>query len=384
MNQEDGLRHNPLPGEDYLLEMARDRSEAGRALLVNAVCDSFIDGGQEYSSPESALMTDILRRLIGEVEAEVRKDLAERLSQVAAAPRELILELANDEIGVARSVLRNSPVLRDPDLVEIVRHRAREHQLAVAARREIGESVSEALVGTEDIGVIATLLENESAVISVLTLEYLVEQSERIDAFHQPLLHREELPAELASKMYAWVSAALREHILGKFEIDKDELDRAIAGAASNAAARKRVGRPRSKASALADQLSRSVMPTSQSLIQVLRAGEIPLFEAMFARFTGLEINQIKKVIYEADNRSLAVACKASHVQKPDFVSIFLLSRQALSGDKIVEPGDLTKALEFFDRIDAAKAEETLHKWRRRPDHNEAIPDPRILRGKPR
>ena len=382
MTRETGLRDNSPPGEDALLEMARDRSEAGRALLVNAVCDLFVDGEHDYSGRESALMTDILRRLIGEVEAEVRKDLAERLSGMANAPRELILELANDEIGVARSVLRNSPVLRDPDLVEIVRHRAREHQLAVAARREIGESVSEALAGTGDVGVIATLLENASAVISVMTLEYLVEQSERIDAFHQPLLHRGELPADLASKMYAWVSAALREHILGKFEIDKDELDRAIAGAASGAAASgTEESRPRSKASELVDHLSRSDMLTSQSLIQVLREGEIPLFEAMFARFTGLEINQIKKVIYEAGGQSLAVACKASGIQKPDFASIFLLSRQARPGDKKVEPDELTTSLEFFDRIDVAKAEEILHKWRRRPDHGEAILDLQISLG---
>ncbi len=381
MTRETTIRHSSPPGVDYLLELARDRSEAGRALLVNAVCDSFIDSEHEYSSPESALMTDILRRLIGEVEAEVRKDLAERLCQVATAPRELIIVLANDEIGVAQSILQNSPVLRDPDLVEIIRHRAREHQLAIAARREIGESVSDALVGTDDVGVIATLLENRSAVISILTLEYLVEQSERIDAFHQPLLHREELSDELASKMYGWVSAALREHFAGRFDIPDTELDKAIDGAVSKAASTTRDSRPGGKAGELVDQLSRSDMLTPQGLIQVLREGEIPLFEVMFARFTGLEINQIKKVIYEAGGQSLAVACKASHVQKSDFASIFLLSRQARPGDKKVEPTELATSLEFYDRIDVEKAEKILEKWRQRLDHSEAILDLQTSRG---
>ena len=225
MTQEAGNQRGSLPGVDYLLEMARDRSEAGRALLVNTVCDLFVDRDYNFSGRESALMTDILRRLIGEVEAEVRKNLAERLCKLKTVPRELIVELANDNISIAQSILQNSPVLGDPDLVEIIRHRAREHQLAIAARQEIGASVSDALVGTDDVGVIKTLLENRSAVISVLTLEYLVEQSERIDAFHQPLLHREELSDELASKMYGWVSAALREHIAGRFDIPDAELD---------------------------------------------------------------------------------------------------------------------------------------------------------------
>ena len=368
MNRESEIRRSSLPDVDHLLEMARDRSEAGRTLLVKSVCDLFIDCEHEYSGRESALMASILCQLIGEVESVVRKDLSERLCLLATVPRELIIELANDEIGVAQSILQNSPVLRDPDLVEIIRHRAREHQLAIAARQEIGESVSDALVGTDDVGVIKTLLDNRSAVISVLTLEYLVEQSERIDAFHQPLLHREELSADLAKKMYSWVSAALRKHVVDRFDIPESELDRAIDGAVSNAATRPRASRPGGKASQLVDQLSRSDMLTLQGLIQVLREGEIPLFEVMFARFTGLEIDLIKKVLYEEGGQSLAVACKASHVQKHDFASIFLLSRQARPGDKSVE---LKRTLDFFNRIDVDKAEKILEKWRKRPDHSE-------------
>lgn len=381
MTREAEFQNSSLAGAEKLLEMARDRSEGGRALLVTAVCDLIVDNEPDYSGREAALMDDILRRLIGEVEAEVRQDLAERLCTVASAPRELIVALANDQIGIAQSLLRNSPVLHDPDLVEIIRHRARGHQLAIAARQEIGESVSDALVGTDDVGVIATLLDNSSAVISVLTLEYLVEQSERIDAFHQPLLHREELPDELAAKMYAWVSAALREHFSSRFNIPGSALDKAIDGAASKAASTKRDTRPGGKAGELVDRLSRSDMLSPQGLIHVLREGEIPLFELMFARFTGLELNQIKKVIYEAGGQSLAVACKASHVQKPDFATIFLLSRQARPGDKRVEPAELRTSLEFFDLIDVTKAEKILQTWRQPPDHGKAILDLQTSQG---
>ena len=132
----------------------------------------------------------------------------------------------------------------------------------------------------------------------------------------------------------------------------------------------------------LVDQLARSDMLTSQSLIQVLRDGEIPLFEVIFARFTGLEINQIKKIIYEEGGQSLAVACKASNIQKPDFASIFLLSRKARPGDKTVEPGELKKTLNFFDCIDVDNAEKMLETWRQRPDHSEAILDLQTSRGK--
>jgi len=122
-------------------------------------------------------------------------------------------------------------------------------------------------------------------------------------------------------------------------------------------------------------------MLTPQSMIHALREGEIPLFEVMFARFAGLEINQIKKVIYEAGGQSLAVACKASHIQKPDFASILLLSRQARPGDKTVEPAELKMSLEFFDRINPTKAEKILEAWRRRPDYSDAIIDLQTSQG---
>ena len=97
-------------------------------------------------------------------------------------------------------------------------------------------------------------------------------------------------------------------------------------------------------------------------------------------RYIGGEINQVKKIIYDAGGQSLAVACKASKVQKPNFASIFLLSRQARPGDKSVESGELRKTLDFFDRIDVAKAQRLLEKWCLAPDHSQAILDLQISR----
>ena len=56
---------------------------------------------------------------------------------------------------------------------------------------------------------IVTLLCNQSANFSQEVLAHLVEESERVDRYQRPLLHRQELPAQLAKKMYGWVSDAL-------------------------------------------------------------------------------------------------------------------------------------------------------------------------------
>ena len=67
-------------------------------------------------------------------------------------------------------------------------------------------------------------------------MAYLVEQSKRVDTFEVPLLHRTDMPADLAKKMFMWVSAALRIHIIERFDIDASTTDRLLEQAAREGA----------------------------------------------------------------------------------------------------------------------------------------------------
>ena len=187
---------------ESLIRLARTKSAAARTELVATINDLFLGKHDVLSESERELMNDILRHLIHEVEMSVRRDLAERLSRHSHAPRDLIMALANDEIEVAHPILTRSQVLHNLDLIEIVHHRTLEHQLAIAMREGVAEEVSEALVETGQGDVIAALLENPSAKISRTTMEYLVDQSKRIDRFHNPLVARPDLGPDLAKKMY--------------------------------------------------------------------------------------------------------------------------------------------------------------------------------------
>jgi uncharacterized protein (DUF2336 family) len=347
-----------------LLDLARDRSSAGRATLVDAVGNMFVARDGELSERESALISEILCKLIDDVEASVRQTLAERLSDRGDAPRELIVQLANDEIAVARPLLIDSPLLDDPDLIEIVRHRSREHRLAVAIRGGIGGQVSDALIATGDGTVIKALLENESATISQLAFEYLVEQARRTDEFHEPLIDHRALPTDLASKVYWWVSANLRDRIVGKFDIDPMALDETLQVAVRDMIAEADEQAETGKANELVEHLWRSNALDSKLLIQVLREGEIPLFEAMYAKITELTPAKIKTLLYEPGGEQLAVASKAARISKPDFASIFLLSRQGRPGDQTVDPEELSRVLAYYDTLNAETAKAEVRTWR--------------------
>lgn len=353
---------------ETLLRLAHDKSAESRKQLVGIIGDLFFDKHSVLTDAERAMMSDILRQLIHDVELTVRKHLAIRLSDEPQAPHDLVLALANDDAEVAHPILLSSEVLRDPDLIEIVRHRTLEHQLAVAMRRQVSPDVCDALVATQDVNVITRMLDNPNAHMAKATMEYLVEQSQRVDAFQNPLLQRHDLPKPLAERMYWWVSAALRAHIVQHFDVDPTELDDTIHDVVRTVGVE--TGEPGSSAtSRLADSLIQTNGPDHELLVRLLRQGEIALFEAVLGQLTNLRDNLVRRLIYEPGGEGLAIACRAIDVEKAIFGSIFVLSRKARPGTHQVADGETTRALQFYEHIDPAAAALILDRWRRNPDY---------------
>jgi uncharacterized protein (DUF2336 family) len=355
-------------GFDGLLKLARDKSVEGRTRLVQSVGDLFFDTDKVLTDRERSLMTEILRQLIHDVEMSVRKALSKRLASEDAAPKDLIQVLANDEIEVAFPILRESSVLQDIDLIEIIQHRTMNHQLAVAMRDSLSESVSDALVEAGNADVIKSLLDNNGAEISARTMEYLVDQSKTIDAYQNPLLHRKDLGSELARRMYWWVSAALREHIVDAFELSPEDLEEYLEDAVGDLVVEGAAHGQQSKGAALAGQLKQENKITPELLVETLRQGEVSLFEDLFAELTGLRPKLVRRFIFEPGGQGLAVACKAVSIAKSEFASIFLLSRSARPGEKIVDPDELSGVLAFFDGVQPLTAKKVLKRWHRDPD----------------
>ena len=160
-------------GVEYetLIDLAHDKSKQGRAALVTAITQLYDGQGQALTEQNREIITDIIVRLIKEVEASVRRSLADHFAERSDAPEDLVIVLANDDFEVAHPVLLKSETLKDAELIEIVQHRTMEHQLAIAMRPLVSEEVSDALVETRNDKVVRTLLENDGSRISETTME---------------------------------------------------------------------------------------------------------------------------------------------------------------------------------------------------------------------
>lgn len=354
---------------EFLLNLARQKNNESRNELAQIITDLFSEEGGILSDRERMLMLNILHHVFHDIEVSVRRYLGEVLATRQETPHDLLQDLARDEIEVAYPILTKSALLRDADLIEIIRNRTYEHQMAVANRNGISEDVSDALVATGRTDVIKVLLENKSATISRTTMAYLVEESRRVDEFQEPILRREDLPVDLARKMVVWVSAALRQHIVEKYRLDETTIDDIMV----EAVAKEVAPTGGSEVESLADELTRGRAIDADLLISTLESGQIRLFLTLLSRRAGMRERLVNRMLFEKGGEGLAITCKALGFSRADFVTIFSYSRKAdrrLMRNFTVER---QQAESFFDRLSVDTAATVLKKWQRDSDYLAAI-----------
>lgn len=377
MNDQDQDLHS-------LLQLALDKSIEGREQLTTRIAQLSLEREHMLSDQERDLIFDILDKLIHEFELPIRQRLAERLSRNAAAPHALVVALANDEFAVAEPVLLRSTLLSDEELIRIVQHRSRQHQIAIARRRDLSEAVSDELVNTQDSDVITALLENQSASISQATLAYLAEQSEHIDSYQEPLVRRQDLTTELAARLYWVVAASLRSEILENYDIHPTALDDALESSVLETVEEACNGTENMEKTAaeLARSMAADRPVNAALLIKTLRQGQVPLFEALFEEWTKIAMPRRAEVLYGPGGEGLAIACLAMGASKQDFATLFLLSRSAGSGGQKTSPGDLARATRLYDKTKREDAQHVLRAWQRDPAFQAAVQDLEISKTK--
>lgn len=347
-----------------LFKLAQEKSKESRTSLYNAIGDLFERRAEELRPSERELMLEILQRLSHDVEMSVRATLANRLSELGDAPHDLLRMLANDDVQVAYKILTSSPVLRDADLIEVLRHRTMQHQLAVAIRKDITEEVSAALVETGSEDVIVTLLNNQDARISSDILEYLAEESKRIDSFQKPLVRRPDLPAELAERMYYWVSAAVRNYIIENFDVDVDNLDDQMSAAVGDVLESNDKG-PGIAAERLVERLFEGGSLTAEFALKSLHQGQISIFEFSFAKLAGIRPVLARRIIYEPGGEALGIACQAIGLDRSIYLQFYQLTRKARDRDNRLSKDEVVRLTQFYESITRESAYLVLRKWQR-------------------
>ena len=130
-----------------LEDAVRGGSSARRVETLRQVTDLFLNDGERLSDDQVKVFDDVLCLLIARVETRARAELSKRLAPLDYAPFEVIQYLAwDDEIAVAGDVLTHSSRLSTEALVEIASIKGQDHLLAISARDNLPEAVTDVIV----------------------------------------------------------------------------------------------------------------------------------------------------------------------------------------------------------------------------------------------
>ena len=227
------------------LEDAIGRGWGGRGdVVVRRIADLFLDA-EHYDAEQIALYDDVLERLIVNIETKTLAELSGRLAPVDHAPPRTIGQLAaNDEIAVAGPVLTHSNRLEEADLMRIAATKSQDHLLAIAARKQLNQPLTDILVQRGDQHVARSVASNPGASISEPGFETLAARADADEALALSIARRPEVPLRIYCALLARATEVVRQRLLAVTRLEAHtEIRRAVEKVAGEMADRTPVAR---------------------------------------------------------------------------------------------------------------------------------------------
>jgi len=275
-----------------------------RAQTIQKVGAGFASGA--LSDVERTLAEDIFRSMAHDLEARVRKAMAESIRDSEDVPHDLALKLANDVSEVAVPFIEMTKVLTDEDLIEIIRTNGTEHQVAVANRPHVSERVSDALVDTRKEEVVATLVNNAGAQISEQTMTRVLDDFGHIRPIATSMAQRNTLPLTIAERLVTLVSEKMQARLQKQEGVKKQTAAIVRKEAQEKATVSLLDGsHDAPDIHALVDQLHKSGRLTHTLVVRALCMGDLVFFETGLAKLSGLPVANIYRLIHDKGTRGL-------------------------------------------------------------------------------
>jgi uncharacterized protein (DUF2336 family) len=219
--------------QDDIRRLVRGDSVEARANAAHKICLR-IDG-TDLSPEDQESARQILDMMCADAAVLVRRALAVTLRNSPKLPRDIALKLAKDIDVIAVPVLKNSPVITDEDLVEIVLAGSSEKQVAIAQRPTLGEGLTEvlALYGSKEAVEAVSL--NEGAAFSDDAYAGVLKRFANDNEIKGALIARSTLPMHVTEKLVNMVSGELFDRLVNTHELPPQLAIEIAAGARERA-----------------------------------------------------------------------------------------------------------------------------------------------------
>jgi uncharacterized protein (DUF2336 family) len=325
-----------------LTRMPADMSSESRRKLLNAVTDLFLLDS-EPSEVAQEHYGEIALRSLPHLDAEGRRQYADNVAATETLPHRVAVSLANDaDAGVARLVLKLSPVLTDTDLAAIAISQTQAHLVAIAERARLSEGVTDILVERGDSAVLRSVSGNEGAQFSDRGFDRLLQRGGDDAAVSEALAQRSDLSPQRA------------ERVLRIVEQMSDPSTETGSHQAATMARQARQQR-REVRLLIADLQAgaRSLGEIVDMLAEEDRAFHLAQVIAISAEITN---EQALRVLMQRDVSGIAVLARMLGLGKDNFQAILTLRGRRL----YFKAKDVEDDLKAYEELDTATAERTM------------------------
>jgi uncharacterized protein (DUF2336 family) len=164
------------------------------------IADLFLGDAERYSKDQVALFDTVMGLLLPGDDDLTLAELSNRLAGVHNAPAKVLARLANHpDLEVCGPVLERSTALPDKVLVEVADRERIEHSILarIAARAQLGETVTDSLLKRGNPVIQRTILENPDARVSENSFARVIMGLDGDINLAQMVAARQDLPPEL-------------------------------------------------------------------------------------------------------------------------------------------------------------------------------------------
>jgi hypothetical protein len=329
-----------------------------RAEMLGRITDLFLAGASRYSEVQINLFDEVIGKLASAIEAKARGKLAARLAGASRAPADTLRMLAlDDDIDVARPVLKDSEQLREADLLDSARSKGQPHLLAISERKSLSEAVTEVLVTRGDRNVAHSVVRNSGARFSDAGFRVLLKRSAADDALAVQVGARRDLPRQHFLSLLQHASTTVRTRLA---------LENPHAVAAVRTVLQEVVGGIQSETRKVSDKYA----VAREEVTALMRAGHLGEAEVYrYARescfeqtavalslLCDIELDAVEQALQNREHDLALILAKVAGFSSTGAKALLLLK----TADRGISTQDLDNALKSFDKLHPESAKRVL------------------------
>lgn len=347
-----------IPELEHVLQHG---SAERRARTLERITSLFLNGADQFNEEHVGLFDGVFIRLIEEIEAKARAELASRLAPVSNAPIEVVRRLAqDDDIAVARPVLERSLRLGEADLIDIAKTKSQAHLLAISGRSGIREPITDELVRRGDRQVVRSVADNREARLSEESFSTLVSQAEEDGILAEKVGMRPDIPARLYRELLLKATEVVQQRLLAAAKPETQaEIRRVLAKVSHEVGAAR--SRDYSAAEQTVDEMRQRGSLNEATLLEFARSAQYEATVVALARLCMVPIDVVDRLMGGDRPDPILILCKSAGWDWPTAKTLIVCRPGSASTSA------LDTAFSNFERLSPATAQRVMRFWQARP-----------------